>query len=211
MPTTPLAVREASGRPPTVTEQARRAQLVEVTIRLIAEHGYAGCSLQRIAESAGITRAAVIYHFASKRAVIRAAYDAVIAGLTGYVRAQIEDASTPEAKVDAYVRGLIGYMVAHPNHVRVIIEALDDDHDTGITDRPTSPARWEPLAALIDAAKAARAYRKGVDARTLAIVLGGAIDAVVAESLADATFDLDAAAGTVVDMLHRSALRGRRA
>ena len=40
----------STGRQLTFTERARRAQLVDVTIRLIAEHGYAGCSLQRIAE-----------------------------------------------------------------------------------------------------------------------------------------------------------------
>jgi hypothetical protein len=46
-----------------------------------------------------------------------------------------------------------------------------------------------------------------VDARTLAIVLGGAIDAVVAESLADRAYDLSAATGAILDMLHRFALR----
>lgn len=192
-------------RPLTFTEQARRAQLVEVTIRLIAEHGYAGCSLQRIAESAGITKAAVIYHFATKRAVIRAAYDEVIAGLAAHVGALIEQAATPAGRVDAYVRGLVGYMGAHPDHVRVIVEALDDDHDTGITDRPTSPERWRPLAELIDAAKAAGELRADLDARTTAIMVGGAIDAVVAEFLADRSFDLGEAADAVVDMLHRTA------
>src|SRR5688572_8277878 len=173
VPSTPRTARDAAGRPPTFTEQARRAQLISVTIGLIAEHGYAGCSLQRIAESAGITKAAVIYHFATKNAVIRAAYDSVIADLTGHVGALIARAESPAAMVDAYVDGLIGYMAAHPDHVRLIVEALDDGHDTGITDRPTSAARWRPVAALIDGAKDAGAYRPDVDARTLAIVLGG--------------------------------------
>lgn len=192
---------------PTFTEQARRAQLVGVTIALIAEHGYAGCSLQRIAEAAGITKAAVIYHFASKRAVIRAAYDTVIAGLTAEVGALIAQATTPAGQVDAYVRGLVGHLGAHPDHVRVIVEALDDDHDTGIPDRPHSPERWRPLADLIDAARTAGAYRPDLDARTTAIMLSGAIDAVVAEFLADRSFDTGAAADAVVDMLHRTALR----
>ncbi|MFV2115820.1 TetR/AcrR family transcriptional regulator [Micromonospora sp. LOL_025] len=199
--------RQAGARPLTFTEQARRAQLVEVTIRLIAAHGYAGCSLQRIAEAAGITKAAVIYHYANKRAVIRAAYDTVITGLTEHVGALIAQAATPAGQVDAYVRGLIGYLGAHPDHVRVIVESLDDDHDTGIADRPGSPERWRPLADLVEAAKAAGAYRATLDARTTAIVLGGAIDAVVAEFLADRSYDLRAAADAVVDMLHRTALR----
>jgi AcrR family transcriptional regulator len=207
VPTTPRAARDAAGRPPPFTEQARRAQLIAATIKLIAEHGYAGCSLQRIAESAGITKAAVIYHFATKNAVIRAAYDSVIGDLTGHVGALIARAESPSAMVDAYVHGLIGYMAAHPDHVRVIVEALDDSHDTGIADRPASAARWRPVAALIDSAKDAGAYRPDVDSRTLAIVIGGAIDAVVAESLVDPAYDLSAAARAIVDMLHRTALR----
>ncbi|MEV4280942.1 TetR/AcrR family transcriptional regulator [Actinoplanes xinjiangensis] len=198
--------RQSPDRQLTFTEQARRAQLVDVTIRVIAEHGYAGCSLQRIADAAGITKAAVIYHFATKRAVVRAAYDTVIAGLTDHVGALITQATTPAGRVDAYVRGLIGYMGANPDHVRVIVEALDDDHDTGIADRPHSPERWRPLADLINAAKNARVYRQDLDARITAIVLGGAIDAVVAEFLTDRSFDTDTAADAVVDMLHRTAL-----
>ncbi|MEH1099552.1 TetR/AcrR family transcriptional regulator [Micromonospora sp. CPCC 205561] len=201
------AGRPAAARPPTFTEQARRAQLIRVTIQLIAAHGYAGCSLQRIAESAGITKAAVIYHFASKRAVIRAAYDTVIARLAEHVGALIAQAETPAGQVDAYVRGLIGYMAAHPDHVRVIVEALDDDHDTGIADRPGSPERWRALADLVEAAKTAGAYRAKLDSRTTAIMIGGAIDAVVAESLTDRSYDLRAAADAVIGMLHGTALR----
>lgn len=152
-------------------------------------------------------QAAVIYHFSTKRAVIRAAYDTVIAGLTEQVGALITQATTPAGQVDAYVRGLIGYMGANPDHIRVIVEALDDDHDTGILDRPRSPERWRPLADLINAAKTAQAYRQNLDARTTAIMLGGAIDAVVAEFLSDRSFDIDTAADAVVDMLHGTALR----
>ena len=43
----------------TLTEQARRAQLIEVTIDRIAEHGYSRTALSHIAEGAGITKAAV--------------------------------------------------------------------------------------------------------------------------------------------------------
>ncbi len=200
--------RQSPDRQLTFTEQARRAQLVDVTIRLIAEHGYAGCSLQRIAEAAGITKAAVIYHFSTKRAVIHAAYDTVITGLTEHVGALIAQATTPAERVDAYVRGLIGYMGANPDHVRVIVEALDDNHDTGIPDRPHSPERWRPLADLINAAKTAQAYRQDLDARTTAIMLGGAIDAVVAAFLNDRSFDTDTAADAVVEMLHRTAEAG---
>ncbi|SCE67205.1 transcriptional regulator, TetR family [Micromonospora coriariae] len=190
-----------TGRTPTFTERARRAQLVEVTVGIVAAHGYAGCSLQRIADAAGITKAAVIYHFATKDAVIRAAYDAVIEALVGHVAERIAEAPTAESKADAYVCGLIGYLAAHPDHVRLIIEAADGDRG--------SPGRWEPFAGLIDDAKASGAYRPDVDSRMLAILVGGAIDAAVGQSLREPAFDLHTAAEAVVDLLHRAALAAR--
>ncbi|MBG0563992.1 TetR/AcrR family transcriptional regulator [Actinoplanes aureus] len=200
MPNTPRAARDA--RPLTFTEQARRAQFVGLTIRVIAEHGYAGCSLQRIADAAGVTKAAVLYHFASKAALVRAAYEEVIGQLTADVGALVEQAAGPAQAVEAYVRGLTGHLAAHPDHVRVIVEALDGD--TAITDRPASPSRWQALAALIEAAKESGAYRRDIDSRVLAIVLGGAIDGLIAESLQDTAFDVVAAADALVDLLRRS-------
>ncbi|MFI6820025.1 hypothetical protein ACIBJE_03610 [Micromonospora sp. NPDC050187] len=59
----------------------------------------------------------------------------------------------------------------------------------------------------MSAATAAGMYRADLDARTTAIMLGGAIDAVVAESLTDPSYDLRVAADAVVDMLHRAPRR----
>ncbi|MEU4423609.1 TetR/AcrR family transcriptional regulator [Actinoplanes sp. NPDC024001] len=199
MPNTPRAAREA--RPLTFTEQARRAQFVGLTIRVIAEHGYAGCSLQRIADAAGVTKAAVLYHFASKAALVRAAYLEVISQLTTRVGALVEQAEGPAQAVEAYLRGLIGHLAEHPDHVRVIVEALDGE--SSIPDQPSSPARWQALAALIDAAKESGAYRREVDSRVLAIMLGGAVDALIAESMQDPAFDTLAGADALVDLVRR--------
>ncbi|ASU82592.1 TetR/AcrR family transcriptional regulator [Nocardiopsis gilva YIM 90087] len=207
MPARSHGVRDAANRQPTFTEQARRAQLIAVTIDLVAAHGYAGCSLQRIADAAGITKGAVIYHFATKNAVIRAAYDAVIGALTERVTAALEAASGPASAVDAYVDSMISHMAENPTHVRMIVEALSPANATGIEDHPGSAARWQPLADLITAAVEAREYRSDVDAKILAIMLTGVIDAVVAQARTDPEYDLAGSTGAVLDMLHRTALR----
>ncbi|MEJ2866192.1 TetR/AcrR family transcriptional regulator [Actinomycetospora sp. OC33-EN08] len=174
----------------TFTEEARRRQLVDVTVGLLAEHGYGRCSLARIAEAAGITKGAVIYHFRTKDAVVRAAYEHVLGELVGAVGAAVDTAPTPGAAVDAYVATMLGHLGAHPDHARVLADSLDA---AVVRDRDDRPARWRPLAALISTAQDAGQYRSG-DPRVLAVVLGGAIDGLVAERLADPSFDLDAAA-----------------
>lgn len=210
MPTGPRDIDTDTGadRQPTITERARRRQLISVTIDLVAAHGYAGCSLQRIADAAGITKGAVIYHFASKNAVIRAAYDAVIAALTERVEAALQEASGPANAVDAYVASMLGHMAENPTHVRMIVEALSPANETGIEDTPGSAARWRPLADLVDAAVTAGEYRSDLDSATMAVILTGAIDAVVAQALAEDDHDLTRSTATILDMLHRTA--GRR-
>ncbi len=178
----------------TLTERARRAQLIDVTIDLVADHGYAGASLARIAEGADLTKAAVLYHFPSKDALVRAAYEHVLTALAREVGAAVEAAATREAP-QTYVRSMIGHLREHPRHTRMLVEALSNgegDH--------APEARWGPLAALITAAQVGNG-RRGVDARDLSIIIGGAVDAIVSERLNDPDYDTAAAAEQLVQMI----------
>ncbi|MFB9659538.1 TetR/AcrR family transcriptional regulator [Glycomyces mayteni] len=193
MPTRP---RRSDDRELTLTERARRSQLMEVTVELVADRGYAGASLAAIAERAGITKAAVLYHFPSKAAVVRAAHEHVLGALVEEVGAAVAEAGPDQAPA-AYVRSMIGHLREHPRHTRMIIEAMvhgDADHD---------PAdRWRPLADLLRAAENAIGPRTDADLRTLAIITGGAVDAVVAERLADPDYDTAAAADHIVALVY---------
>ncbi|RKN40705.1 TetR family transcriptional regulator [Micromonospora endolithica] len=189
------------GRPLTITEQARRAQLIGVTIDLVAEHGYPGTSLARIAEAAGISKAAVLYHFPSKDAVVRAAYGSVLESLTAYVGAEV-GARSGAAAIEAYIRSLVAYTRHHPAHTRMIVEAIAGE--TGVDDTPHAASRRDSVAGLIDAARASGDYRPDVDPRATAVIVNGAVDAIVAESLTDPGFDTAHAAEELVTMLRRA-------
>lgn len=178
----------------TLTERARRAQLIDVTIEQVAERGYAGATLAGIAERAGITKAAIIYHFPSKDALVRAAYEHVLTELTGEVAAAVEAAAAADAPA-AYVRSMVGHLRQRPRHTRMIIEAMGpggNDH--------APQTRWRPLAEIITAAQSALGTT-GEDPRTSAIIIGGAIDAIVAERLHDPDYDTAAAAEQLVRMI----------
>ncbi|KAB2591795.1 TetR family transcriptional regulator [Streptomyces arboris] len=178
----------------TLTEQARRAQLIAVTIEQVAARGYAGTTLASIAAAAGITKAAVFYHFESKDSLIDAAYSHVITVLTDEVAAQIRSAEAADGPA-VYTRSMIRHFHEHPQHTRMIVEAADRD---GAHYEPET--RWGPLAQLIDAAARERGA-PAVDPRTLAIITGGAIDAIVSEGLHDPTFDTVRAAARLTDLI----------
>jgi AcrR family transcriptional regulator len=188
-------------KPLTITEQARRAQLIGVTIDLISRHGYAGTSLARIAEAAEISKAAVLYHFPSKDAVVRAAYESVLQELAAQVGTAVE-AETGAAAVEAYIRSLTGYLARHPTHTRMIVEAIAEA--PAVDDTPNAPSRRQSVAALIAAARDAGDYRADVDPVLTAVIMNGALDAIVSENLTDPAFDTATAAEYLIDLLRRT-------
>lgn len=193
----------ADGRRPTFTEQARRAQLIDVTIDLVAAHGYAGTSLARIAAGADITKAAVLYHFASKDAVVQAAYEQVLSALVSDVGAAVDAALASAgagAAPAAYIRSMVDHLHRHPRHTRMIIEALSAGAEDG--DRR---ARRQPLVDLLAAADASAADRW----EALAVMVSGAIDGIVTEQLADPTFDGAGAADQLVEFVELTLARRR--
>ncbi|TCC04021.1 TetR/AcrR family transcriptional regulator [Kribbella soli] len=190
----------ARGRNLTFTEEARRAQLVDVTIELVAERGYAATSLGRIAESAGITKAGVLYHFPSKQALVEAAYEHVLSAMVATVGAAV-DAAGPAGGPAAYIRSMVGHFRERPRHVRILIEAI-----TSGAPLADSKARWSVVAGLVSAARGARGLTAEVDLRSAALLIGGGIDAIVGESLADPEYDAAAAADLLVTVVERGLL-----
>jgi AcrR family transcriptional regulator len=54
---------------------ATKAALLDATIDCIVTYGYADASAERICEAAGVTRGALVHHFASKDGMVTAAID----------------------------------------------------------------------------------------------------------------------------------------
>ncbi|ADB31114.1 transcriptional regulator, TetR family [Kribbella flavida DSM 17836] len=190
----------APDRKLTLTEQARRAQLIAVTVDLVAEVGYASTSLAKIAERAGVTKAAVLYYYPSKNALVETARDEVLTALVTAVGDAV-DAVGPEDWPAAYVRTMIEHLRDNPRHTRMIVEAAIH------TGAPADPAaRWGPLADILAAARRARDLTDDPDLRSAAIVIGGAIDAIVSEHMHDPSYDTTAATDLVLTMIERTVL-----
>ena len=188
--------RSADSEAGTFTDRARRQQLIDCTIELISTRGYPATSLSAIAERAGVSKAAVLYHFSSKDNLTRAALTQVLDQFGGYVRGRVGRAADPLAAVVAYVHAMIGYQRDHRRQVRVITEMLLDDHGGTRLKTPGSHDtydRWQTLAALLAEGQRAGVLRE-FDTRTVALAIGGAIDGLIGHWLAHPDLDLDAAA-----------------
>ena len=74
------------------TQQERRedtrARLLAATIECLVEHGYAGTTTQRVQDRAGLSRGALLHHFATKEALLVAAVSHVADAQISAVRAE---------------------------------------------------------------------------------------------------------------------------
>ncbi|WP_016881237.1 MULTISPECIES: TetR/AcrR family transcriptional regulator [unclassified Rhodococcus (in: high G+C Gram-positive bacteria)] len=135
----------------------------------------------------------MLYHFRNKDDLLDEVLARVIGGLVVHVGCAVDDADTPADTVFVYLREMIGYLTAHPAHVRVLTEALAIAELAGNTTVRADPSRWEALADLLTAAQTAGQLRD-FDVETVAVAIGGAIDGLVGQGLAAPDFDLTAAA-----------------
>lgn len=178
----------------------RREQLIDVTIDLVSDHGYAAATLGRIATAAGLSKASVLHHYPSVVELVGAAYQQVLSSMASALTSALEPVA-PADRPLIYVTAMVGYFRDHPRHTRMMSEALVHLEESGDPRR-----RQEALAELLDEARAARGLPTGQDLRAAAVVTGGAIDGIVREQLADPAFDTAAAAEGLAAALEMTVL-----
>lgn len=86
-----------------------RAALLATARRLFATKGYAGTGTEEVVAEAGVTRGALYYHFADKRALFEAVVESVAEEVLGAIEAAAGQAKTPAA---ALVKGTGAFLDA---------------------------------------------------------------------------------------------------
>jgi betaine-aldehyde dehydrogenase len=89
-------------------EEGRRQQLIETTIETLAELGYVGTTLARIATRAGISPALLVHYFGDKDRLLEAAFRTLAGRLSTAVTSRLRTAPTPRARVQAVIDANLG-------------------------------------------------------------------------------------------------------
>ena len=84
-------------------EDARRRQLVEVTIDSLAELGYVGTTLAQIAARAGVSPGLVAHYFGDKDGLLDAAFRSLARRVGNQVRARLRQVCTPRGSIQAVI------------------------------------------------------------------------------------------------------------
>lgn len=118
---------------PTRTRKVRRGpltrkQILDASLKLFSEKGFARTSVRDIAQAAGITDAAIYYHFASKRDLFEALIEerGFTAALENLERAEITIG--PREAIPALAVGALEFIYANRDLMKVLmVEAMGED------------------------------------------------------------------------------------
>ena len=84
-------------------EDGRRQQLIDITIDVLTEFGYAGATLGRIAGVAGVSPGLVAHYFNDKDGLLEAAFRTLVRGVQIDVLRRLGQAGDPRARVLAII------------------------------------------------------------------------------------------------------------
>lgn len=184
----------------TFIEEARRAQIIECAIDVLAERGYAHTTLAKIARRARISTGVISYHFGGKTQLIQAVVAEVAKLATDLMIPRILAQPTAAEGLRAYIESNLDFMRLHRKPLLALVEIVT--HATGQDGDPHPYARQAEtsvtdLEKLLDWGRSSGEFRD-FDSRSMAIAIRGAIDAVPGRLLNDPGFDLDRLASELV-------------
>ena len=142
----------------------RKAQIVQATLRLVAEHGLAGASMSRIADAVGISNAALYRHFESREEILVAAHDALIERVFVWLNSSDEPdvmdrlREMERTHAELFSKDIEGFNAPMFQFISWIPQDRVREH---VVERRVEMLRW--YADLIDEGKAQGSIRRDID------------------------------------------------
>ncbi len=96
-------------------------KILDTTLRLLAEYGYANVNMRLIASEAGVALSQLTYHFVTKKKLINAVLDKVSDTLVSNIRAELASSDVREERlgsVSVYLRNVM----KDPDILRVMVD-----------------------------------------------------------------------------------------
>ncbi|WP_414942876.1 TetR/AcrR family transcriptional regulator [Amycolatopsis sp. cmx-11-51] len=195
----------------TFVDQARRNQLVDCAIEAIAQVGLARASLTEIGKRAGLSKAAVFYHFSGRDELVGEVVVTVLRRGAEYMAARMPERPTPPEELRAYIEANVGYVAEHRDDVKVLVAIAvgftDENGESKLrSDASVYEASLAPLRDILSRGQA-DGYFGEFDTRTTAMTIRAAIDAIGPQLTAVPGLDLAAYARDLVALFERATAR----
>ncbi|GAB3743065.1 TetR/AcrR family transcriptional regulator [Amycolatopsis oliviviridis] len=177
-----------------VTEAARRAQIVGATIATISDLGYHKTSFAKIKERAGLSSTRIIsYHFTNKAGLMQAVVTTATGMKDKFLEERIQGTTDRAGLLRGYIESEIAFLGSYPELVRVMVEMASSGSDA---------EGWFMSVPLVEEFRTGRLERQlkqgqaegafgDFAADVMALSIAQAIDGVAAKFAADPKLDLE--------------------
>ncbi|WP_433161327.1 TetR family transcriptional regulator [Kribbella sp. CA-247076] len=187
----------------TLTEQARRSQIVAAAIEVIAAHGSAQASFKAIAEQAGLSSTGLIsYHFANRQELIAEVGRHILETFGAFVLDRTQGVEEPVAVLQALAEANVAFLRTHRAHAAALLRIKQD---AAIAELARSDQ--DRLADVLRLGQQTGVLRE-FDPHLVAVYILSIRDGIIRQLDLEPDLDLDAAArefATLVDRATRKA------
>lgn len=186
--------------------KARRAQIVEATIDVLAELGYSDSSFAQIARKTAISRGLTSFHFKNKDDLMFQVVKEVFAASLRYVNGQVANQTSARAKLRTYIEANLTHMGQQPKRflamIEVVMNARTSDGESvlsAISQADDDEPGYTELEDIFRAGQAGGEFRD-FDPRVMAVALRGAVDKVLEQIANHPTLDLKHEIRQLIDL-----------
>lgn len=184
-----------------LASEVRRAQILDATIAVVAEEGFARATFARIAERGGLSSTRLIsYHFAGKDELVAALVEHVVTGIGAHVGERVRAATTARARLTAYVEGVVSYADAHRAPMSALLQVAMAGAGGSAMQEPSDLGHLERILRDGQDAGEMRAFDVGVMATTVQ----RAVEVVPFRLQAEPDLDCTAYAAELVELFDRA-------
>ena len=186
----------------TVTELARRAQIVEAAIETIAELGYPRVSFAQIAKRAGLSSTGLIsYHFAGKRELMAQVVERIYGEIGAFMTERMKDQPTAREALCAYIEGNVEFTGTHGTRMKALLDIFinGDLH----YDADSEQIALSPLEEILRWGQATGEFRD-FDVTVMATTLRRAVEGPAFLLTANPGLDLKSYARELVTLFDRA-------
>lgn len=172
-------------------EAARRAQIIECAIEVLAEVGYPQASLARIAERAKISKGVISYHFSSKDELMRQLVIEVYTKGAHFMIPRIQAQSTARGMLRAFIESNVEFIASDrqamvaANEVIANLRKPDGSH---YFDQAADEANLQGVEWILRKGQETGEFR-AFDTQVMALTIRAAIDRSALQFIAHPDLD----------------------
>jgi AcrR family transcriptional regulator len=111
-------------------EEARRTQIIEAAINVLAEYGYVNTSFARIAKQAGISPSLISYHFTNKEELTAEVYQSINSARLANMAKAAGKYPSAAKKLRTLLEADLTYMGTRPKLFKALVEVLFSARDS---------------------------------------------------------------------------------